>query len=187
MQYFTPQLYQQFNSLDEVEAERANEAWDQAILAYRQQLDSVRDRMPSQIVALSELCLHDAEVIKREEIAQASGPIGFLPDFPIPIPFTVWSAVAVITLRLDGEILTLFYCLSDHIGMSEAPKNWRFSKLREHWLYDEVQVHGERGFPIYTHSILLSTGIVLDIPFISVVIHRFPIPQTAALPEMKTA
>ena len=186
MQFFTPQLYQQFNSLDEAEAERANETWEQAILAYKGQLDSVRDRMPSQLITLSELCLHDAEVVKREEITQASGPM-FPPDFPFPFPHSCWSAVAVVTLRLDGEILSLFYCLWDHIRTHEAPDNWRFSKLREHWLYDEVQIRGERWFTTYMHSILLSTGVVLDIPFMSVVIHRFPVPQSAALPEKKTA
>jgi hypothetical protein len=47
MQFFTPQFYQQFNSLDEAEEERAYEAWERAVLAYKQQPDSVRDRMPS--------------------------------------------------------------------------------------------------------------------------------------------
>ncbi|MGD9713074.1 MAG: hypothetical protein AB7V46_13525 [Thermomicrobiales bacterium] len=186
MQFFTPQLYQRFNSPDPAEEERAYEAWEQAVLAYKQQLDSVRDRMPSQLIALSELCLHDAEVIRREETTQASGPIFFPHEFPFPVPFSMWSAVAVITLRLDGEILCLFYSLWDHIRTREAPDNWQFSKLREHWLYDEVQVHGERRFTTYIHSILLSTGVVLDIPFMSVVVHRFPIPQTAALPEKRT-
>src|SRR5689334_4496634 len=114
MQFFTPQLYQQFNSPDAAEEERAYEAWERAVLAYKQQLDSVRDRMPSQIIALSELCLHDAEVIKREDLAQASGPM-FVHDFPFPYPISVWSAVSVITLRLDGEIVSLFYCLWDNI------------------------------------------------------------------------
>ncbi len=186
MRFFTPQLYQQFNSLDAAEAERANEAWDQAILAYKQQLDSVRDHLPAQIIALSELCLHDAELIKREEIVQASGPVIFS-EFPFPVPISVWSAVAVITLRLDGEILSLFYSLWDRVRIHEAPDNWRFSKLKEHWLYDEVQVHGERRFTTFLHSILLSTGVVLDVPFLSVVIHRFSVPQAGVLGDKKTA
>lgn len=178
MQYFTPQLYQQFNSLDEAEAERANEAWEQAILSYKQRLDSVRDRLPSQVIALSALCLHDAEVIKREELVQSSGPVHFSHEFPLQLPVSVWSAVAVISLRLGGEILSLFYSLYDRVRPHEAPKDWRFSTLREHWLYDEVEVHEDRRFPVFTHSILLSTGVVLDIPFTSVVTHRFPVPQT---------
>jgi hypothetical protein len=175
--------------------------------------------MPSQVIALSELCLHDAEVIRREEITQASGPMFFPDDLPppraragaggwaqagagaraasgptlpphdppFPYPLSVWSAIAVITLRVDEEILCLFYCLWDHIRIREAPENWQFSKLREHWLYDEVQIHGERWFTTYMHSILLSTGVVLDIPFTSVVIHRFPIPQMGVVAEKKTA
>ncbi len=184
MQFFTPQLYQQFNSSDESEAERANEAWEKAILAYRQQLEALRDRMPSQVVALSELCLHDAEVLKREEVVQASGPT-FFHDFPFPFP--IWSAVEVITVQVGGEAFSLFYNLWDRVQVREAPEGWRFSKLREHWLYDEVQARDERRGVMWTHSILLSTGAVLEVPFLSVVIHRAPLPHLAMGAEKKTA
>ena len=57
MKYFTPELYQQFNSFDVDEAERADEAWDRAEVAYKERLASIRRQMPSQVVRLSELCL----------------------------------------------------------------------------------------------------------------------------------
>jgi hypothetical protein len=161
MKFFTLQLYQQFNSFDDVEAERANEAWEQAIIAYKQQLDSVRDCMSSQLIILSELCLHDAEVLKREEFTDINETM----------------SVAVITLRLNEEIISLFYCLWDHIRVNDAPDNWHGSKFKEYWLYDEVQVYDKCRFTNFMHSIMLSTGVVLDIPFTSVVIHRFFIPE----------
>jgi hypothetical protein len=174
MHFFTPQLYQQFNSHDEAEAEHANEAWEQAILAYKQSLETFRDRMPSPVLALSSLSLHDAEVLARAEIFPPSAPL-FYQDIPFPI--SIWSAVAVISLQLDGEILSLFYCLWDRVQSHAAPESWPFSKLGEHWLYDEIHAQEAGKGMFYTHSILLSTGIVLDIPFSSVVIHRFPVPH----------
>ena len=57
MKYFTAALYQQFNSFDVDEAERADETWDKAEAAYKERLARIREHMPSQVVKLSELCL----------------------------------------------------------------------------------------------------------------------------------
>src|SRR2546423_184413 len=70
MKYFTPELYQQFNSLDKEVAERADKAWDHAEIAYRERLAHIREGMPSEVVKLSQLCLHDALVVSREERAE---------------------------------------------------------------------------------------------------------------------
>src|SRR3954449_5949881 len=77
MNYFTPQLYQQFNSFDAEEAERADEAWDRAEAAYKERLARIREHMPSAVVKLSELCLHDALVVSRGEYTQ--------PDATLPL------------------------------------------------------------------------------------------------------
>jgi hypothetical protein len=130
--------------------------------------------MPSQVRKLSEVCLHDAEVLSRAEEVQAGGPFLF-PEFPFPFPVPFWTAVAVVSVKRDGEILTLFYCLWDRIRVHPSPENWPSSKVREHWLYDEVDCAFERRGP-FVHRILLSTGNVLEIPFASVVIHEFPFP-----------
>src|SRR5262249_44883135 len=55
MRYFTPELYQQFNSFDVDEAERADEGWDRAEAAYKERLARIREHLPSQVVRLSEL------------------------------------------------------------------------------------------------------------------------------------
>ena len=56
MKYFTPQLFQQFNSPDDEVASRADADWDKAEIAYKEHLETFRDRLPSQ--SLSEK-LHD--------------------------------------------------------------------------------------------------------------------------------
>jgi hypothetical protein len=65
MKFFTPQLYQQFNSPNGEEADRADEQWEQALRGYQKYLSEIRDRLPSQIIKLSELDLHDAESSPR--------------------------------------------------------------------------------------------------------------------------
>jgi hypothetical protein len=178
MKYFTPELYQQFNSLDVDEAERADEAWDRAEGAYKLRLASLREHMPSQAVALSELCLHDALVVSREEQAQPAGEYRFFegPN-PFPLPF-LWTAVAIVSVTIAEEVISLIYSLSDHTTKRVAPEGWRFSKLQEQWLYDEVDMIDDRKGPL-VHRILFSTGVTLEIPFVSVIIHRFMVPPIA--------
>jgi hypothetical protein len=175
MKYFTPELYQQFNSDDVEEAERADEAWDRAEVAYKERLASIREHMPSQVVRLSELSLHDALVVSREEQVQPAGEWRFF-DGPFRFPFPgLWTAVAIVSVTAGEEVISLIYCLSDHTTTRDTPEGWRFSKLQEQWLYDEVDMMNDRRGP-FVHRILLSTGITLEIPFVSVIIHRFTVP-----------
>jgi hypothetical protein len=178
MRYFTPHLYRQFNSADDEEADRADEAWEAAIAEYRRHLEGLRDRMPSNVGKLADLDLHDAEVLSRAEEVQPGAPFLFH-EFPFPVALAFWSAVAIVTTRQGGEIVSLIYCLWDRLREHPAPDDWPFSKLREHWLYDEVDVASERRGP-FLHRILLSSGVEIEIPFTAVVIHRFTLQQEAA-------
>jgi len=180
MKYFTPELYQHLNSFDVDEAERADEAWDKAEAAYKERLANIRQHMPSQVMRLSELCLHDALVISRVEQAQ---PAGEFPMFDGPQPFPLaflWPAVAIVSVAVGAEVISLIYCLSDRITTTEAPEGWRFSKVQEQWLYDEVDMLDDRGAP-FVHRILFSTGITLEIPFVSVIVHAFTVPTVTKL------
>src|SRR5579884_3214898 len=112
MRFFTPDLYERFNSPDDGEADRAQEEWEKALQAYRRHLDEFRDRMPSSVRKLAELCLHDAEVLSRVEEVQ---PVAALVDGAFPSPFPVWSAAAVLSLQQDGQIVSLFYGLWDSV------------------------------------------------------------------------
>jgi len=178
MKYFTPELYQQFNSFDVDEAERADEAWDRAEVAYKQRLESLRAQMPSQAVRLSELCLHDALVLSRQEHAQ---PVGEFREGPYPFQVpSLWTAVAIISVTVGEEVISLIYSLRDHTATKAAPEGWRFSKLQEQWLYDEVDMMDDRKGP-FVHRILFSTGVTLEIPFVSVIIHKFLVPAVTKL------
>jgi hypothetical protein len=176
MQYFTPELYQRFNSFDVEEAERADEAWDRAEAAYKERLATIRQHLPTQVTRLSELCLHDALVVSRGE--QAEPAVGFFGGpSPVPLPW-LWSAVAIVSVLAGEEVVSLIYCLSDHTTPREAPEGWRFSKLQEQWLYDEVDMPNDSRGP-FVHRILFSSGVTLEIPFVSVIIHRFMVPGFA--------
>lgn len=164
MKYFTPELYLRFNSFDVEEAERADEEWDRAEAEYKERLASIRERMPSPVRALYEQCLHDALVFSPEEQHR---PEGWFPPW--------WTAVGIVSVSHMDEIVSLNYCLSDHVVTKEAPQGWRFSKVQEQWLYDEVDMLDDRRGP-FVHRILLSTGVTLEIPFASVIIHRFKAP-----------
>jgi hypothetical protein len=180
MRYFTRQLYLEFNSPDDGVADRADEAWEAALREYGKHLDAIRDRMPSNVAKLAALNLHDAEVLSRVEEVQPGAPV-FPVDFPHPLPVAVWSAVAILSVRVGDDVLSLIYCLWDHLREHPAPEDWPFSKLREHWLYDEVDLASQRRGP-FIHRILLSSGVELEVPFTTVVIHRF-----AVHPEAKGA
>jgi hypothetical protein len=131
MKYFTPELYQQLNSFDVGEAERADEAWDRAEAAYKERLAKICEYMPSQVVKLSELCLHDALVVSREEQVQPAGECRFNGGlYPFPLA-SLWTAVAIVSVTVGEEVISLIYCLNDHVALKDAPEGWRFSKHQE--------------------------------------------------------
>jgi hypothetical protein len=172
MQFFTPELYRRYNSPDDAIALAADAEWETAIVQYRQYLSELDEKMPSEVMELSKLGLHDGEILQREEqhhplaVRYFEGGPSALRHWPF------WYGLAILAVRLDEELVTLFYFLSDHVVVQPAAEDWPFSKEREHWLYDEV--HWRPGnLGNYAHLILLSSGIVLAIPFSSVSISRF--------------
>jgi hypothetical protein len=83
----------------------------------------------------------------------------------------------VLTVKRKDEGTCLIYGLWDRVRELPPPEDWRFSKLRQHWLYEELELIREHRGDRFFHRILLSDGKVLEIPFISVVIHHFPLPS----------
>ena len=62
MKFFTPELYLQFNSPDEDEADRADQAWEEVLHLYERRLEELRADMPPPVKDLAdERCFHDAE------------------------------------------------------------------------------------------------------------------------------
>jgi hypothetical protein len=172
MRYFTPELYLQFNSENDEVADRADAAWEKAVEEYRHHLLAIRDKMPSQVSKISELCLHDAEVLGFERELHSL--------FPLPEPYwpgPIWTATAIISLKQENTIRSLIYMLGDEVRIHESSDDWPFSKLRRHWLYDEMDVvPGRRG--MFLHRILFSDGSVAEIPFFSVITSVVLLPGT---------
>ena len=172
MRFFTPELFFRFNASDDEEADRADEDWEAAIRAYRHHLDGLRDQMPSQVKKLAELGLHDAEILACEQPIEPS----FLP-FPFEaMPF--WSGFAILSLRREDAIVSLIYVLWDRVREHPSGGAWPFSKRRTHWLHDEIDVPGtHRGR--FLHRVLLSDGTILEIPFLSALIHSIPLKEAS--------
>lgn len=175
MLFFTPQLYQRFNSQDEAEALAADAEWETAIARYDAHLQGFSAKMSSQVAELSRLSLHDAEILVRREEQHPVDSLRFADDYPFPPPFWPnWYGAYAVAAKLDNEVVMLFYFLLDHVREQPAPQDWPFSKRQEHWLYDELHWQGSSRWR-FTHLILLSTGIVLSIPFSTVSITRIPL------------
>jgi hypothetical protein len=169
MQFFTPELYRRYNA----PALAADAEWETAISRYRRHLETLQAKMPSPVIELSQLCLHDGEMLQRQE---QQHPLGwYFDNWPGPSPFwPFWYGIATLAVRLENEVVTLFYFLSDHMTEQPAADDWPFSREREHWLYDEIHSQG-RDWGRFTHLILLSSGVLLTIPFATVSISRFPL------------
>jgi hypothetical protein len=150
MQFFTPELYMRFNSSDDDVANEADEEWENALLKYRKHLDAIRARMSSHVSKLAGLCLHDALLLAFEQVEE--------------------PLIAILSVEMDGMIVSLIYHLSDRVRVHQPIKDWSFSKLRVHWLYDEIDTASGKHTS-FMHRILLSDGRVLEIPFTSVVTH----------------
>lgn len=166
MRFFTPELFVQFNSSDDAVADRANEDWEAALQEYRKHLDGLRDQMPDPVRKLAALRLHDAELLAVEQPIE---PLWARPSEPFP----AWSGFAILSFKQDN-IISLIYVLWDRLREHPAQATWPFSKHRTHWLYDEVDV-APSGHGLFLHRILLSDGTVLEIPFVSALIHRIPL------------
>jgi hypothetical protein len=166
MKFFTPELFIKYNSSDDDEADRADEKWEAAIRAYREHLAGLRDQMPSQVKKLADLCLHDAEFLACDQPTEP-----FFPSLSFE-PFAFWSGFAILSIRQGNKIVSLIYLLWDRVRKYEPCEEWPFSERRTHWLYDEVDVSpNERR--LFFHRVLLSDGVIMEIPFHSALIHSF--------------
>jgi len=176
MRFFTPDLYVRFNSRNDEEADEAYQEWEVAAARYTQYLDTFRDRLTTQVRKLTELALHDAQILARiEEIQAVAQP--FFQKESLTILLPTWSAVGIVTVKDEGQIRSLIYCLCDRIRIQPPPESWPFSAQGEHWLSDELElVTSQLGAALpgtFLHRILLSSGIVMEIPFTSVIVHEF--------------
>jgi hypothetical protein len=172
MRFFARILYVRFNSPDDGEADRADEAWETAVREYRTHLEALRDQMPSQVRKLAGLCLHDAELLACDETIE--------PIFPLPSePFPHWSGFAILSVQQGDEVVSLIYVLWDRLRRHPPTEPWPFSKRPTHWLYDEVDVAPIQP-GMFLHRVLSSDGAVVEVPFVSILIHSVPLREGRA-------
>jgi len=172
MRFFTPELYLEFNSQDDAVADQANEAWEGALTAYREHLAAIHNCLPHQVRKLSELCLHDAELLGSELRTEA---VNATPTSPCPE--VAGNSIAVLSLNQNETITSLIYSLARDTDAFPPPESWPFSGSRKHWLYDEIDLVGDQP-DAFVHRILWSDGSVLRVSFFSVIIHSFPFPES---------
>lgn len=140
MKYFTPALYQRFNSHDLDIADAADAAWDKAQEKYQQRLAAIRKRLPAALTELAEqVCLHDAEVLNL-----LSG-----------------DKEAFLWVRKRNLLYVLRYQNLRQVQVSSPLQARCFSANLVRWLYDEVDVSGR----LFVHRILLSSGSTMLLTF----------------------
>lgn len=150
MRHFTAARYLNLGRLDdEQQFLAAQSAWEEAVVAYRDQLQRIRKQLPRGLVRLvTTVYLHDARVLAMHQSEQ---------DFLITLhPISTPSRLAVIGYSLVEEPTIMQGVLpSDHCRDPIV------------WLYDELDLdrpEGPRGLPdpsgkpTYRHDILLSNG-----------------------------
>lgn len=175
MRFFTPELYLQFNSDDDAEADRANAVWEEAVEQYRRHLKSLAKQMPAAVKSLAKLCLHDLELLSFQQQPEASSAPRAKREHASP----QWSGAALLCLRDGDDVHTLMYVLCGPVRQQASPRNWPFSNERRHWLYDEIDA-GRRPAGSFLHRILFSDGSILEIPFSMVFVDRFALPSNGS-------
>lgn len=153
MRYFTPELFLKLNSADTQTVDAATEEWEKALTSYRQSLAKVLTAMPPQSRCITDLALHDWDLLKVATNPDATGLAREGPS-------------AIMMLKQGRSIVILCYWLTGKLRVIGAPKKWPLSKSRVHWLYDEVDGYGSQQNS-FIHRILLSDGSTLLIPFSS--------------------
>jgi hypothetical protein len=149
MKYFTPELYQQFNSDDPTVANKADADWEQATADYRQHVRRISGQLRGKVRELAEVtCLHDAVYL------------GYL---KAPVPKSS-AELAVVAVEKANDVLLLIYVLAEEPALSAPHAADVFTDTAVHWLYDEVDANSGG---VFGHEILLSNGRTLSMKFVA--------------------
>jgi hypothetical protein len=152
MQFFTRELYLHGSSNDPLEADRADEAWELAIKAYKTHMRALARNLPEGGKRLAKQCFHDAELMNpNRPVILARPGIGLIP-----------LAHRTGTDQWQGYLI--WYVLSADVRELPAPSNWPCSHERAQWLYDEFD-HDPANTSNFIHRIFLSDGRVIVVPF----------------------
>lgn len=160
MKYFTPELLDRFGSAEDEVAQVASKEWEQAHERYLAHLQEIKAKIPKRVrLLLRRYYLHDAKVLTIAYDEQ--------PFFSIFLQLDTPSKEMIeLRYRLAGRPRCI-----QHSVISDGEKPWQW------WLYDEFEVvldkEKERFLPIFMHSILLTGGVELELPFYDLRCRRF--------------
>jgi hypothetical protein len=150
MKYFTPERYLALQNPDGAAMDVADANWEQAVDHYEATLQAIGPELPGSVrQMLDGFYLHDAEVLS----------MGQRDD------------TFVIALQLDvppHDLLTIAYALAAAPSINREALPPQFRSARPHWLYDEVELVQDGSQNRYLHSILLSNGWEIQLPFLDV-------------------
>ena len=165
MKYFTRDLLERFGSPEDDVADAAQAEWEAAAEAYREELAATRQYFDPQLLRLlDEVRLHDAQLL----LAERFGDLFF---------------VEIVPVRTVRPILLTYDLAPGYPAemLGEAP---RTSDAAVYWLYDELSALSPGLARAFTHTILLSDGREIVIPFsgfrwqeLPAVKNLLPVPQ----------
>jgi hypothetical protein len=161
MKFFTRDLYRRCQSSDEDVVEAASEEWEQANERYERHLRDLEKRMPAQVRELSSLLLHDARV---QALARHGNRLLMVLHKDIPPRDLVF-----LDYELEGETT-----LEPFV---DSPKDWQ---RPTDFQFDEVDLAGTGGRPVFRQSIVFGNGWLLRLHFRDVkVVLASPVAPTA--------
>jgi hypothetical protein len=164
MKYMTYDLLVRTQSADEEVAEAALTEWEQACENYKRHVEEIRCKLPKPVQALLDsFYLHDAKLNTFGMDKDVEDESLVFIDLQLDSPRTQGLRLQY---RLGGKIKAVF-----HAWHPEA-------KAQLLWLYDEidaVEVDLPEGgrVAVFTHSILLSEGLELQLPFFSLALKPY--------------
>jgi hypothetical protein len=167
MKYFTPERYRALQHTDESAMPAADADWESAVDQYESYLLTIRSEMPESVRRLLDgFYLHDAIVLSMGRSGDQ----------------------LCITLQLDvppRDLLFVTYSLEGppEINREAFPANG--SPQNPQWLYDEIEQVRTGQQCYFVHSVLLSNGWEIHVPFRGVTVTTaapvFPPPSSPTL------
>jgi len=155
MKYFKPELLARYRSLNDDVADIAAAEWERVTDAYNAWVDVLRPALPAAArVVLDRVTLHDATVLG--------------------ITLTKGKPRLSLLIRLEGtqgkpgKVLELMYLLANgpkHRALISPRDAKKDSPVLGRILYDEFGRGISGVAPVFSHSLLLSTGYELRIRF----------------------
>ena len=157
MKYFTPDLYVQGNSSDDDVVDRVEEEWERRNKRYQRHYKKIAHELPEALRRFhDEQCLHDADWCG----------VARLPTYAFPLNSQDVTVIArqenTLIPEFKNTLAILQYVVAAPPVIEKPLESKVFSDVQPIWLYDEID---RVGPGVFSHSILVSNGLVVTIQF----------------------